>query len=87
MSKIALNKTLLFLILPSITQVVLFCSKDQYAVDSGNVMLASCEGCGGEAPHYEPYDRVYMGEDGFELSTVCANRHFKNREKLQIPTD
>ncbi len=23
-------------------------------------------GCGGEAPHYEPYDRVYMGGDGFE---------------------
>ena len=24
-------------------------------------------GCGGEAPHYEPYDRVYMGGDGLEL--------------------
>lgn len=24
-------------------------------------------GCGGEAPHYEPYDRVYMGGDGYEL--------------------
>jgi thiosulfate/3-mercaptopyruvate sulfurtransferase len=23
-------------------------------------------GCGGAAPHYEPYDRVYMGGDGFE---------------------
>lgn len=23
-------------------------------------------GCGGEAPHYEPYDRVYMGGDGYE---------------------
>jgi len=23
-------------------------------------------GCGGEAPHYEPYDRVYMGGAGFE---------------------
>ena len=23
-------------------------------------------GCGGEAPHYEPFDRVYMGGDGFE---------------------
>jgi thiosulfate/3-mercaptopyruvate sulfurtransferase len=23
-------------------------------------------GCGGEAPHYEPYDRVYMGGEGFE---------------------
>jgi len=23
-------------------------------------------GCGGDAPHYEPYDRVYMGGSGFE---------------------
>lgn len=23
-------------------------------------------GCGGTAPHYEPYDRVYMGGDGYE---------------------
>lgn len=23
-------------------------------------------GCGGEAPHYEPYDRVYMSGDGYE---------------------
>ncbi|MEZ5069736.1 MAG: hypothetical protein R2751_01910 [Bacteroidales bacterium] len=23
-------------------------------------------GCGGAAPHYEPYDRVYLGGDGFE---------------------
>ncbi len=23
-------------------------------------------GCGGEAPHYEPYDRVFMGGEGFE---------------------
>ena len=23
-------------------------------------------GCGGEAPHYEPYDRVYMGGDGYD---------------------
>jgi thiosulfate/3-mercaptopyruvate sulfurtransferase len=22
-------------------------------------------GCGGDAPHYEPYDRVYMGGDGY----------------------
>lgn len=22
-------------------------------------------GCGGEAPHYEPYDRVYLGGDGY----------------------
>lgn len=27
---------------------------------------APAGGCGGEAPHYEPYDRVYMGGDGFE---------------------
>ena len=23
-------------------------------------------GCGGDAPHYEPYDRVFMGGEGFE---------------------
>lgn len=23
-------------------------------------------GCGGEAPHYEPYDRVYLGGDGYQ---------------------
>lgn len=27
---------------------------------------APAGGCGGDAPHYEPYDRVYMGGDGFE---------------------
>lgn len=27
---------------------------------------APAGGCGGEAPHYEPYDRVYMGGEGFE---------------------
>jgi len=27
---------------------------------------APAGGCGGEAPHYEPYDRVYMGGAGFE---------------------
>jgi thiosulfate/3-mercaptopyruvate sulfurtransferase len=27
---------------------------------------APASGCGGEAPHYEPYDRVYMGGDGYE---------------------
>ena len=88
MRKIALNKTILFLILPFLTLVVLFCTNEQFAVDSGNVVLASCEGChtdyahlqkvfspdtveaaggcGGEAPHYEPYDRVFMGGEGFE---------------------
>ena len=23
-------------------------------------------GCGGDAPHYEPYDRVYLGDSGYE---------------------
>lgn len=27
---------------------------------------APAGGCGGEAPHYEPFDRVYMGGDGYE---------------------
>jgi len=27
---------------------------------------APAGGCGGEAPHYEPYDRVFMGGSGFE---------------------
>lgn len=27
---------------------------------------APAGGCGGEAPHYEPYDRVFMGGDNFE---------------------
>jgi thiosulfate/3-mercaptopyruvate sulfurtransferase len=27
---------------------------------------APAGGCGGEAPHYEPYDRVYMGGEGYE---------------------
>lgn len=27
---------------------------------------ATVGGCGGEAPHYEPYDRVHMGGEGFE---------------------
>lgn len=27
---------------------------------------APAGGCGGEAPHYEPYDRVFMGGDGYE---------------------
>ena len=26
---------------------------------------APAGGCGGEAPHYEPYDRVYMGGEGY----------------------
>jgi len=28
---------------------------------------APAGGCGGEAPHYEPYDRVYLGGNGFTL--------------------
>lgn len=27
---------------------------------------APAGGCGGEAPHFEPYDRVFMGGDGYE---------------------
>lgn len=27
--------------------------------------VAGAGGCGGEAPHYEPYDRVYMGGEGY----------------------
>lgn len=27
---------------------------------------APAGGCGGDAPHFEPYDRVFMGGDGFE---------------------
>ena len=30
-------------------------------------------GCGGEAPHYEPYDRVYMGGEGFEEFKASAH--------------
>jgi hypothetical protein len=30
-------------------------------------------GCGGEAPHYEPFDRVYMGGD--DLSDFIASSH------------
>lgn len=32
-------------------------------------------GCGGEAPHYEPYDRVYMGGKGFE--EFKKSEHYK----------
>ncbi len=30
-------------------------------------------GCGGEAPHYEPYDRVYMGGTGFEAYKASSH--------------
>jgi len=36
--------------------------KEVYSPDT----TAPAGGCGGEAPHYEPYDRVYMGDEGFE---------------------
>ncbi|NQU88655.1 MAG: hypothetical protein HQ541_23175 [Mariniphaga sp.] len=36
--------------------------QEVYSADT----VAPAGGCGGEAPHYEPYDRVYMGGDGFE---------------------
>jgi hypothetical protein len=36
--------------------------QEVYTPDTG----APAGGCGGEAPHYEPYDRVYMGGDGYE---------------------
>jgi len=35
---------------------------------------APASGCGGEAPHYEPYDRVYMGGSGFE--SYKATTHY-----------
>ncbi len=28
--------------------------------------VAAVGGCGGDAPHYEPYDRVFLGGDGYE---------------------
>jgi thiosulfate/3-mercaptopyruvate sulfurtransferase len=36
--------------------------KEVYSPDT----TAPAGGCGGEAPHYEPYDRVYMGGEGYE---------------------
>jgi len=36
---------------------------------------APAGGCGGEAPHYEPYDRVYMGGDGYKA--FKASGHYK----------
>ncbi|MBE0676369.1 MAG: hypothetical protein IH591_17070 [Bacteroidales bacterium] len=50
-------------------------------------------GCGGEAPHYEPYDRVYMGGDGYESfmteshymvgCTACHNGDGTSNDKVQ----
>jgi len=46
---------------------------------------APAGGCGGEAPHYEPYDRVFMGGSGYEAyqesghySIGCAGCHNGN---------
>ncbi len=36
---------------------------------------APAGGCGGEAPHYEPFDRVYMGGEGF--ATFKSSTHYK----------
>ncbi len=36
---------------------------------------APAGGCGGEAPHYEPYDRVYMNGAGYE--EFKKNSHYK----------
>ena len=48
---------------------------------------APAGGCGGEAPHYEPYDRVYMGGDGYEAYKLsghyqigCVGCHNGNNE-------
>ena len=34
---------------------------------------APAGGCGGEAPHYEPYDRVYMGGDGYKAYKMTGH--------------
>jgi len=34
---------------------------------------APAGGCGGEAPHYEPYDRVFMGGEGYALYKQSAH--------------
>ncbi len=36
---------------------------------------APAGGCGGEAPHYEPYDRVFMGGDGY--ADFKKNSHYE----------
>ncbi len=38
--------------------------KDVYTPDPPST---GGHGCGGDAPHYEPYDRVYLGGDGYEI--------------------
>ena len=41
-------------------------------------------GCGGDAPHYEPYDRVFMGGDGYEAfkEQVIANIDAADEDEL-----
>lgn len=36
---------------------------------------APAGGCGGEAPHYEPYDRVFMGGEGYEA--YISSGHYR----------
>ncbi|MCI0472996.1 MAG: hypothetical protein L0Y76_05365, partial [Ignavibacteria bacterium] len=43
--------------------------KEVYSPDT----TAPAGGCGGEAPHYEPYDRVFMGGDGYEAFKESAH--------------
>lgn len=55
--------------------------------------VAPAGGCGGEAPHFEPYDRVYMGGDGYEAykssghyqigCTGCHNGNNKTSDKTK----
>ncbi len=88
MRKRVLNKTIVMILLPLMSLIVLFCTQTTWEDPDKNKHLASCEGChtdyehlqlvhspdtaapaggcGGDAPVYEPYDRVYMGGDGFQ---------------------
>ncbi len=45
--------------------------QEVYSPDTG----APPGGCGGTAPHYEPYDRVYMGGEGY--SAFKASGHYQ----------
>ena len=52
--------------------------KDVYTPDTA----APVGGCGGDAPHYEPYDRVYLGgsgydsyKDGYHKGIGCTGCH------------
>lgn len=44
-----------------------------YTPDTG----APVGGCGGEAPHYEPYDRVYMSGDGYKAFKASSHYSLK----------